>query len=184
MAATERAYGARSFEEDEIPTSGGPLVVTSIGHGSLMLAWRGLVVHVDPVSAEARYEDLPPAGLILITHSHGDHFDPAVIDLLCRPDTEIVMTEGAFAKIKGTRAAARATIARNGERLTARGSPSRRSQPTISGTSGPRELRSTRAARATGTSSRSPTRGSTSPATPKTRPRCALSGAWTWPSFR
>jgi L-ascorbate metabolism protein UlaG (beta-lactamase superfamily) len=121
MAATERAYGSRSFEEDEIRTSGGPLVVTAIGHGSLMLTWQGLVVHVDPVSTEARYEDLPPAAVILVTHDHGDHFDPAAIELLRRPDTEILLTEAAFAKIRGTGAATGARIVRNGDRLVARG---------------------------------------------------------------
>ena len=59
MAVREKSYGANRFEEDAIDTSAGPLVITCVGHGTLMLSWRGLVVHVDPVSAEARYEDMP-----------------------------------------------------------------------------------------------------------------------------
>ncbi len=117
MAVAEKTYGAKSFQEDTVATSGGPLVITCVGHGTLMFSWGGLVVHVDPVSAEAPYRDMPKADVILITHAHSDHLDPAAVALLRKGDTEIVMTELCAAQVPGGR------VVRNGDRLTARGLP-------------------------------------------------------------
>jgi len=113
----EKTYGTKSFEEDTIETSGGPLVITCIGHGTLMFTYKGVVIHLDPVNAQASYEDLPRADLIMLTHQHGDHLEPAVVELLRKPDTEIVLTEACAKQVKGGR------VARSGDRLTARGLP-------------------------------------------------------------
>ena len=40
--------------------------VTFVGHGTLMMAWGGKVIHVDPVSMYADYATLPKADLILV----------------------------------------------------------------------------------------------------------------------
>ena len=39
------------------------------------MAVPGMVIYNDPVGGAARYEGLPPPGLILVTHEHPDHFD-------------------------------------------------------------------------------------------------------------
>ena len=44
---------AAGYEEDVFKTSKGDLKITFIGHGTLMLAWAGKVIHVDPVTAYA-----------------------------------------------------------------------------------------------------------------------------------
>ena len=49
-----------------------------------MFAFGGKTIHVDPVGAEADYAGMPKADLILITHEHGDHLDPAAIKTLQR----------------------------------------------------------------------------------------------------
>lgn len=117
MAAAEKTYGAKSFQQDTVATSGGPLVITCIGHGTLMFSWGGLVVHVDPVSAQARYQDMPKADVILITHAHSDHLDLPAVALLRKPDTEIVLTQLCAKQVSGGR------VARNGDRLAVRGLP-------------------------------------------------------------
>jgi hypothetical protein len=60
----------KSFETDIIPTSGGDLKITFLGHGTLMFTYGGKVIHVDPYSKVADYSKLPKADLILITHEH------------------------------------------------------------------------------------------------------------------
>jgi L-ascorbate metabolism protein UlaG (beta-lactamase superfamily) len=115
-SASETVYGGKSYQEDTIETAGGPLVITCIGHATLMLRWAGLVVHVDPVSAHASYAALPGADVVLLTHSHGDHFEPAVVELLRKPGTEVVMSGLCAGQTTGR-------VARNGDRLQARGLP-------------------------------------------------------------
>ena len=63
MAAREQ------FETDVIPTSAGDLKITFLGHGSLMLAFNGKNIYVDPFSGVADYSKLPEADIILITTS-------------------------------------------------------------------------------------------------------------------
>jgi len=84
---------ASGFETDTIQTSAGDLKITFIGHGTLMFEFGGEVIHVDPVAREADYAKLPKAGIILITHEHGDHFDLDTVNLLRTEKTAVVLTE-------------------------------------------------------------------------------------------
>lgn len=80
------------FEVDALQTSAGELRITCIGHGTLMFQFHGKTIHVDPVAGMADYATLPKADLILVTHEHGDHFDPKAIEILRKPSTQIVLT--------------------------------------------------------------------------------------------
>ncbi|MDH4211498.1 MAG: MBL fold metallo-hydrolase [candidate division WOR-3 bacterium] len=81
------------FEKDVIETSAGDLEITFIGHGTLMFEVDGKVIHVDPWSRLADYSKLPRADLVLVTHHHGDHLDPAAIEKISKDNTIIVLTE-------------------------------------------------------------------------------------------
>ncbi len=83
---------AQDFETDSFETSAGPLTITFIGHGSLMMEWNGSIIHVDPSSREADYSQLPDADLILITHHHGDHCDPRAVKEITKEDTRVILT--------------------------------------------------------------------------------------------
>ncbi len=91
------------FESDSISTTGGDLVITFIGHGTLMLAFNKMIIHVDPVNQYADYSTLPKADIILVTHQHGDHLDPAAIEQLNQSGTELILTAACASRIgKGT----------------------------------------------------------------------------------
>ncbi len=83
---------AQEFETDKFSTTAGDLTITFIGHGSFMMEWDGRIIHVDPSTREADYAKLPDADLILITHHHGDHCDPAAVEAVSKADTRIVLT--------------------------------------------------------------------------------------------
>jgi L-ascorbate metabolism protein UlaG (beta-lactamase superfamily) len=84
---------AGNFERDTIATEAEDLVITFIGHGTLMFSYGELIMHVDPVGRYADYSELPKADIILVTHHHGDHLDPSAIEMLKKDGTEIILTQ-------------------------------------------------------------------------------------------
>jgi L-ascorbate metabolism protein UlaG (beta-lactamase superfamily) len=105
----------KEFEEDIIATSKGNLKITFIGHGTLMFTFAGKIIHVDPVSREADYSQLPKADLILITHEHGDHLDTKAIDIIRQEKSDLVLTEKCTDKVEG------GIIMKNGDVKTVQG---------------------------------------------------------------
>lgn len=108
---------ASDFEEDIIPTSQGDLKITFIGHATLMFAFDGKIIHVDPVSSYADYTKMPKADLILVTHDHGDHLDGSAIQDLMKEGTAIVCAKKCLEKVnlKGS------IVLQNGETETVKG---------------------------------------------------------------
>ena len=91
------------FEQDVIKTSAGKLEVTFVGHGTLMFALEGIIVHVDPTEREADYSNMPKGDLILITHDHGDHLDPKAIQAVRKETTVILAPEACASDVRGVR---------------------------------------------------------------------------------
>jgi len=108
-------YTQEKFQEDVFKTSGGDLKITFIGHGTLLMAYAGKVIHIDPVSMYADYSVLPKADLILVTHEHGDHLDPKAIQAVSTASTAVLVNPGS------AKALPNATVMRNGETRTVAG---------------------------------------------------------------
>ena len=100
---------------DRIPTSAGPLDLTFLGHGTLMLTFKDTVLHIDPYSTVADYAALPRADLILLTHDHGDHLDEKALALVRTPATDMVLPPVCADRVEG------GLILKNGETRTVRG---------------------------------------------------------------
>ncbi len=103
------------FESDVIQTSAGELEITFLGHGSLMLAFAGQIIHVDPFGQVADYAKLPKADVILVTHEHHDHFDRDALKRVRDEDTAVVLTETCAKQIAG------GIVMRNGDVRTVKG---------------------------------------------------------------
>ena len=103
------------FEVDVIPTSAGDLAITFLGHGSLLLAFNGNTIYVDPFSGVADYSGLPKADLVLITHEHRDHLDLQALAGVRTAETEIALAEICAGQVSG------GIVLRNGDTRTVRG---------------------------------------------------------------
>jgi L-ascorbate metabolism protein UlaG (beta-lactamase superfamily) len=111
----EIAMGGKSYEQDVVPTGGGDLKIDFIGHASLMFTYGGKTVQVDPVSAQADYARMPKADLILVTHGHGDHLDPAAISAIRKPGAPVVLPPSCAGKVPDP------TVMANGDQKTVAG---------------------------------------------------------------
>lgn len=91
-----------ALERDTFKTGQGRQVVISfIGHGTLMLDVDGYIIHVDPVSMfGADYTRLPKADLLLVGHKHSDHYDSTAIAAIQTANTLFVSNQ-AVAKQNG-----------------------------------------------------------------------------------
>lgn len=69
---------------------GSSFTITFFKHASLSLSFAGKHIYVDPVADNARYDLLPKADLVVITHSHSDHLDRAAVASLFTPKSEIL----------------------------------------------------------------------------------------------
>ncbi|MBU2499217.1 MAG: MBL fold metallo-hydrolase [Proteobacteria bacterium] len=95
------AMAQGDFQRDLFQTSAGDLEIAFIGHGTLMFAFGGKTIHVDPVGSYADYSKLPKTDMVFITHEHGDHLDLKVLEMLRTEKTVVVLTEACTEKVKG-----------------------------------------------------------------------------------
>ena len=89
---------------DQIGTNDGNVEIHFIGHGSLMFKMDNQVIYADPVRSSGSYDKLPKADIILITHEHGDHLDPALIIDLKKTGTHVFSNRVSAEKLTGSTA--------------------------------------------------------------------------------
>lgn len=84
---------------------GGEVVITMINHGSIALSYKGFEIQVDPVGSiygtKIDYSAFPKADLILVTHAHPDHLDPALVAELSKDGTRVLCNGASAAKLPG-----------------------------------------------------------------------------------
>ena len=83
------------------------MVVTWIGHASVLIQTHGLNILTDPIYAERagpfgfgpqrvaapgiRFDDLPKIDLVLVSHNHYDHLDQATLKRLRKRGSSIAL---------------------------------------------------------------------------------------------
>lgn len=82
----------KKFSKDTLRASSGDVIITFIGHGSLLFQWNEKNIYIDPSSRKADLYQFPKADMIFVTHHHGDHCDPSALKALSQDKTKTFMS--------------------------------------------------------------------------------------------
>jgi L-ascorbate metabolism protein UlaG (beta-lactamase superfamily) len=107
-------------QADAIKTSQGELKIMPVYHGSVMFEFGGKAIYVDPWS-RGDFTDLPQADMIVITHTHADHLDLAMVNKLKKPETIVVGPAAVIDTLNCFPACGRAEIVGDSEKKTLMG---------------------------------------------------------------
>ena len=69
------------------------LEICFIRHASLIISFDDKIIYIDPLSEFADLRAFPPADIIIVTHGHSDHFDPAAIGTIIKPETILFVNQ-------------------------------------------------------------------------------------------
>jgi L-ascorbate metabolism protein UlaG (beta-lactamase superfamily) len=111
---SSRIYRAATLEGtniltgDHLSTPLGPITMHPINHAALVLGWNGLTIYCDPTGSATLYKNIDRADLILVTHSHGDHFSTSTIDSVKKTNVVIMGPQAVFSGLT----AAQKTVAK------------------------------------------------------------------------
>src|SRR5690606_29124900 len=113
-AAAAATLAASAFAQEPLifDSSLGEVEIFPLGHASLRIEVNDVVMHIDPWSNVADYSTQPDADLVLVTHTHQDHFDPSALEAIAAEDTVFVMDGTSAGQFSGG-----ATALANGESL-------------------------------------------------------------------
>ena len=92
------------FETDSFVTPDGKTVkIHALTHASIRIEYDGKEIEIDPVcnagSRTIDYTKFPKADVILVTHEHFDHLDPAAIATLTKNGTQLFINRNGAAKL-------------------------------------------------------------------------------------
>ena len=109
--ATAIAVSAQDYKVETFKTKSGKDVnITLIKHATLAIDYQGYEIHVDAVpNYGTDYSKFPKGDLILVTHEHGDHFNPETIELISKPNNLLFMNQRCFDQIN------KGMVLRNGD---------------------------------------------------------------------
>jgi L-ascorbate metabolism protein UlaG (beta-lactamase superfamily) len=75
---------------DHLVTGDGDVIFHPINHATFLMKWKDKMIYNDPVGGSTPFAAFPKADLILISHSHGDHFHTTTIEAVRSASTMII----------------------------------------------------------------------------------------------
>jgi L-ascorbate metabolism protein UlaG (beta-lactamase superfamily) len=76
------SVNATNLSGDHLVTADGDVVIRPVNHASLVLRWKDKTIYNDAVNGATPYAGMPRADLVLVSHSHTDHFSSSTIDAI------------------------------------------------------------------------------------------------------
>ena len=125
------ATAVPAVADDTIATDKGDLVIHPFHHASMLIAWNGINILVDPappVSGDkpaditAEYKAAAAPDLILVTHEHPDHFNVPILQAVAGADTTLVAPQDVADKMPAA-LKAKTKVMADGSSATVKGIP-------------------------------------------------------------
>ena len=116
--------GSNIITGDHLQTTSGDAVLHPIGHASVVVSWNGKVLYSDPSGTASLFTGLPLADVIVITHTHSDHFSATRLNALLKADTVIFAPQSVYNAMPSAAPAtlrSRTTVFSNGATGSAHG---------------------------------------------------------------
>src|SRR6266567_1886324 len=105
---------------DHLATSDGDVVIHPVGHASFVMSWNGKMIYNDPTNGATAYQSFPRADLILVSHSHSDHFSSSTLDAVRGPNAAIIVPQAVYNSLSAAQKAV-AIVLTNGASTTVMG---------------------------------------------------------------
>ncbi len=87
---------------DHLPTELGEVVIHPVNHASLVFQWQDHLIYNDPVGGATPYNGLPRADLVLVSHSHGDHFHAGTLTAVLDAEGWIIAPAAVYSSLSPT----------------------------------------------------------------------------------
>jgi L-ascorbate metabolism protein UlaG (beta-lactamase superfamily) len=88
--------GSNILTGDHLVTTNGDVVIHPIGHATFVMSWNGKMIYNDPTNGVTAYQSFPKADLILLSHTHTDHFSTATIDAVRNSNAVIIASQTVY----------------------------------------------------------------------------------------
>jgi L-ascorbate metabolism protein UlaG (beta-lactamase superfamily) len=88
--------GTTNLTGDHLITDNGEVTLHPINHATFIMTWNGKTLYNDPVGAASVFTGLPRADLILVSHSHSDHFSASTLESVRNSNTVIIAPQAVF----------------------------------------------------------------------------------------
>lgn len=92
----EEVSGTNLLTGDHLMTDDGEVIIRPVNHASFVMRWKDRMVYNDPVGANSLYSTFPKADLILVSHTHNDHFSAATVAAVRATNGVIIAPQAVF----------------------------------------------------------------------------------------
>jgi L-ascorbate metabolism protein UlaG (beta-lactamase superfamily) len=100
--AEQLPAGTNVLTGDHLSTTNGDVIFHVVNHASFVMSWNGKMIYNDPVGGAGLYTAFPRADLILVSHSHSDHFDANTLSAVRGSNGIIVAPSAVFSLLSTT----------------------------------------------------------------------------------
>jgi L-ascorbate metabolism protein UlaG (beta-lactamase superfamily) len=109
--ALQPVTATNAFTGDHFATADGEVIVHPVNHASFLMRWKEMMIYNDPVGANSLYSTFPKADLILLSHTHTDHFNTATLGFVRATNGVIIAPQAVYSQLSGALRAATIVLA-------------------------------------------------------------------------